>query len=122
MIHGKEELENAIKASNILFGNSSAEDLKSLNEQTFLAVFEGVPQAEIALNEIEAGYSIVDAFVKNEFLASGNETRRALKENAVAVNKAKVKEDYLITCTDLINGKYVLLQKGKKNYYLLKAV
>jgi tyrosyl-tRNA synthetase len=74
MIHGKEELENAIKASNILFGNSSAEDLKSLNEQTFLAVFEGVPQAEIALNEIEAGYSIVDAFVKNEFLASGNET------------------------------------------------
>lgn len=122
MIHGKEELENAIKASNILFGNSSAEDLKSLNEQTFLAVFDGVPQAEVSRSEIEAGYSIVDAFVKNEFLASGNETRRALKENAVAVNKAKVKEDYVISLADLINSKYILLQKGKKNYYLLKAI
>lgn len=120
MIHGKEELENAIKASSILFGNATTEDLKSLNEQTFLAVFDGVEQAIVAKKEIETGYSIIEAFAANGFLASNSEVRRALKENAISVNKQKVTESYTISTTDLLNDKFVLLQKGKKNYYLLK--
>lgn len=120
MIHGKEELENAIKASSILFGNATTEDLKSLNEQTFLAVFDGVDQAVVAKNEIESGYSIIEAFAANGFLASNSEVRRALKENAISVNKQKVTESYTISTADLLNDKFVLLQKGKKNYYLLK--
>ncbi|MEY2701917.1 MAG: Tyrosine--tRNA ligase [Bacteroidota bacterium] len=120
MIHGKEELENAIKASSILFGNATTEDLKSLNEQTFLAVFDGVEQAIVAKKEIETGYSIIEAFAANGFLASNSEVRRALKENAISVNKQKVTESYTINTADLLNDKFVLLQKGKKNYYLLK--
>lgn len=120
MIHGKEELENAIKASSILFGNATTEDLKSLNEQTFLAVFDGVEQAIVAKKEIETGYSIIEAFAANGFLASNSEVRRALKENAISVNKQKVTESYTISTADLLNDKFVLLQKGKKNYYLLK--
>ena len=120
MIHGKEELENAIKASSILFGNATTEDLKSLNEQTFLAVFDGVDQAIVAKKEIEAGYGIIEAFASNGFLASNSEVRRALKENAISVNKQKVTESYTISTADLLNDKFVLLQKGKKNYYLLK--
>nr|WP_298659159.1 tyrosine--tRNA ligase [uncultured Flavobacterium sp.] len=120
MIHGKEELENAIKASSILFGNATTEDLKSLNEQTFLAVFDGVEQAIVAKKEIESGYNIIEAFAANGFLASNSEVRRALKENAISVNKQKVTESYTINTADLLNDKFVLLQKGKKNYYLLK--
>lgn len=121
MIHGKEELDNAIKASSILFGNATTEDLKSLNEQTFLAVFDGVEQALVAKKEIESGYSIIEAFAANGFLTSNSEVRRALKENAISVNKQKVTETYTITASDLINDKFVLLQKGKKNYYLLRV-
>jgi tyrosyl-tRNA synthetase len=120
MIHGKEELENAIKASSILFGNATTEDLKSLNEQTFLAVFDGIEQAIVAKKEIESGYNIIEAFAANGFLASNSEVRRALKENAISVNKQKVTESYTINTADLLNDKFVLLQKGKKNYYLLK--
>jgi len=120
MIHGKEELENAIKASSILFGNATTEDLKSLNEQTFLAVFDGIEQAIVAKKEIESGYNIIEAFAANGFLASNSEVRRALKENAISVNKQKVTESYTISTADLLNDKFVLLQKGKKNYYLLK--
>ncbi len=120
MIHSKEELENAIKASSILFGNATTEDLKSLNEQTFLAVFDGVEQAIVAKKEIESGYNIIEAFAANGFLASNSEVRRALKENAISVNKQKVTELYTISTADLLNDKFVLLQKGKKNYYLLK--
>ena len=123
MVHSREDFENAVKASNILFGNSSADDLKNLDEATFLDVFEGVPQAEIPLADIEAGVNIVDAFVaKGAFLSSNNEARRALKENAISVNKAKVTEEYGLSVSDLINNKFILLQKGKKNYYVIRAV
>lgn len=122
MIHGKEEYEKAVKASNILFGNSSTEDLKSLDENTFLAVFDGVDQAEVTKEEINNGYGIIDAFAKNGFMSSNSEVRRSLKENAISVNKEKVKEDFVITSADLINNKFVLLQKGKKNYFILRVV
>jgi tyrosyl-tRNA synthetase len=122
MTHGEEAYENAIKASNILFGNSTAEDLKSLNEQTFLDVFDGVPQAEIERSVIENGLEIVPAFAETGFLKSNGEVRRALNENSISVNKEKVKEDFVITISDLIADKFVLLQRGKKSYFLLKVV
>ena len=122
MTHGKEAYDNAIKASNILFGKSTADDLKSLDEQTFLDVFDGVPQAEIERSVIENGLGIVPAFADTKFLNSNGEVRRALKENSISVNKEKVKDDCVITISDLIADKFVLLQRGKKSYFLLKVV
>ncbi|APY10626.1 tyrosine--tRNA ligase [Seonamhaeicola sp. S2-3] len=123
MVHSKEDLDNAIKASNILFGKSTSEDLKALNEQTFLDVFDGVPQTEISKSDIENGLGMIAALAeKGGFLKSNGEARRALKENSISVNKEKVKEDYSITAADLINNKFVLLQRGKKNYFILRVV
>ncbi|MFB9055465.1 tyrosine--tRNA ligase [Mariniflexile ostreae] len=122
-VHSKEDLDNAIKASDILFGNSTGDDLKRLNEKTFLEVFEGVPQTEISKTEIENGLDIIAALAEQGgFLKSNGEARRALKENSISVNKEKVQEGYLITANDLINNKFVLLQRGKKNYFVLKIV
>jgi len=122
MTHGKEAYENAVKASSILFGNSTASDLKTLNEKTFLDVFEGVPQAEISREDLEKGIEIVEALnEKSGFLKSNGEARRALKENSISVNKEKVSEDYKITIDDLIANKYILLQRGKRNYFLLNV-
>ena len=120
MVHSQDDLDNATKASNILFGKSTSEDLKKLNEKTFLDVFEGVPQAEISKSELEDGLDMIGALAdKTGFLASNSDARRELKQNSISVNKEKVKGDYLITASDLINGKYVLLQRGKKNYFVL---
>ncbi len=122
MVHSQDDLDNAIKASEILFGKSTSTDLKGLNEKTFLDVFEGVPQAEVALKDIEEGLDMIGALAaKTGFLGSNGEARRELKQNSISVNKEKVKEDYTITAADLINGKYVLLQRGKKNYFVLVA-
>ncbi|PKA97913.1 tyrosyl-tRNA synthetase [Flavobacteriaceae bacterium MAR_2009_75] len=123
MVHSKEDLENAQKASTILFGKSTSEDLKKLDEKTFLDVFEGVPQAEIALSELENGLDMIGALAdKTAFLGSNSEARRELKQNSISVNKEKVKADYMITASDLINEKFILLQRGKKNYFVLVAV
>jgi len=123
MVHSKDDLDNAIKASAILFGKSTSNDLKQLNEQTFLDVFDGVPQTEISKNDIENELDIIGALAeKGGFLKSNGEARRALKENSISVNKEKVKDDYKITTKDLINNKFVLLQRGKKSYFILKIV
>ena len=123
MVHSKDDLDNAIKASNILFGKSTGDDLKQLNEQTFLDVFDGVPLTEISQSDIENGLDIIAALAeKGGFLKSNGEARRALKENSISVNKEKVKEDYSISKMDLINNKFVLLQRGKKNYFVLRIV
>ncbi|MGB0882960.1 MAG: tyrosine--tRNA ligase, partial [Vicingaceae bacterium] len=124
-VHSKEDLEAAINASEILFmkGQEAVDGLKSMSAQVFEDVFEGVPQAEIALSEIETGVSIIDALSsKTNFLKSGGEARRALKENSISVNKDKVKDDKMLNTNDLINGKYILLQRGKKNYFIVKAI
>ena len=121
MTHGQEAFDNAIKASQILFGKSTSEDLKSLDEQTFLDIFEGVPQASVSKEDIENGLDMIGALAaKTGFLNSNGEARRALKENAISVNKEKVKEDFVISTSDIIANAYVLLQRGKKNYFLLK--
>jgi len=123
MTHGKEAYDNALKASQILFGKSTSDDLKSLDEQTFLDVFDGVPLAEIKKQDLVQGIDIIDAFnEKSSFLSSNGEVRRALKENSISVNKTKVNEGYAITENDLIASKYILLQRGKKKYFLLKVV
>lgn len=120
MVHSKEDLDSAIKASNILFGKSTSEDLMTLDEQTFLDVFDGVTQAEVSREDIDNGLGMIGALAaKTGFLKSNGDARRALKENAISVNKEKVKEDYSITAKDLINNKFVLLQRGKKNYYVV---
>lgn len=120
MVHSKEDLDNAITASSILFGKSTSEDLKKLDEKTFLDIFDGVPQAEVSKSELENGLDMIGALAaKTGFLGSNGEARRELKQNSISVNKEKVKEDYTITKTDLINNKYVLLQRGKKNYFVL---
>ena len=122
MVHSKEALENAIKASNILFGRSTADDLKGLDEKTFLDVFDGVPQAEISKSDLEKGIDIIDALnAKSGFLKSNGEARRALNENSISINKEKVSEEYSISTKDLISKKYILLQRGKKNYFILKV-
>lgn len=123
MVHSEEELENAIIASNILFGKSTEEELRSLSEADFLAVFDGVPQAELSINVLGNGLAIIEALSDHSgFLKSRGEARRALKENSISLNKTKVTgEDYLITENDLINKKYLLFQRGKKNYFLLKT-
>ena len=121
MTHGQEAFDNAIKASQILFGKSTSEDLKSLDEQTFLDIFEGVPQASVSKEDINNGLDMIGALAaKTGFLNSNGEARRALKENAISVNKEKVKEDFVISSSDIIANAYVLLQRGKKNYFLLK--
>lgn len=120
LVHGKDAYENAVRASEVLFGKSTAEDLMQLDEQTFLDVFEGVPQAEITTNDIDNGLDIVVAFNdKSGFMKSNGEVRRALAENSISVNKTKVSEGFQITKSDLIAGKYILLQRGKKQNYLL---
>ncbi|MCT4561809.1 MAG: tyrosine--tRNA ligase [Crocinitomicaceae bacterium] len=119
-VHGQEDLEMAIAASNILFGKSTADDLKKLSESDFFAVFEGVPTAILPKSELNEGMSMVDALAgKTNFLKSNGEARRELKANAVSVNKEKVGEEYVVEAKDLINDKYLLIGKGKKNNYIL---
>jgi tyrosyl-tRNA synthetase len=121
-VHSKEDLDAAISASSILFkkGQEAIDDLKKMSEQVFKDVFEGVPKAKISLIDIKNGISILDAlFGKTQFLKSLGEARRALKENSVSVNKEKVKEDQVLNTESLINGKYILLQRGKKNYFVI---
>jgi tyrosyl-tRNA synthetase len=121
-VHSKTDLEKAQQASNALFSNN-IDDLKQLDEATFLEVFEGVPQAEISKSEIEIGINIVDVLnTKTGFFKSNGEARRALTANSIAVNKTKVTENFELSIENLINHKFVLLQSGKKNYFVVKAV
>lgn len=122
-VHGKEETDKAIKASSILFGKSTKEDFLSLDETTFLSLFEGVPQKEVSLNILKNGISILDALSEiSGFLSSKNEAKRALKEKSISVNQEKVSDDFIINESNLIQGKYVLLQRGKKSYFILKGI
>ena len=123
LVHGREELQKAQKASQILFGNSTSDDLRQLDAKTFLEVFDGVPQAEVTRTEIAAGLDMIAALsAKTGFIASNSEARRALKEKSIAVNKEKVEESYIIGEKDIIDDKFVLLQRGKKNYFVIVIV
>ena len=117
-VHGAEDLKIAIKATNILFGKSTTEDLKSLDEETFLSVFEGVPQFEIKKESLNS--KILDVLAeKTQIFSSKGEARRMIQSNAVSINKEKISENLQLTENNLINKKYILVQKGKKNYFLI---
>ena len=121
-VHSEADYQSAVDASEILFGKSTTEMLKKLDEETLLAVFEGVPMAEINKNEISRGIPIIEFLSeKTTITSSKGEARRMLKEGSIGINKTKVSEDYTITENDLLKNLYMLVQKGKKNYYLVKA-
>ncbi len=121
MVHSAEDVVRVEQAAQILFGKATTDSLKALDAQTLLDIFEGVPQAEVTAEKLAAdGLSITDALAaETGFLKSNGEARRALKENSISVNKEKVTEAKHITSSDLICGNYVLLQRDKKNYFLL---
>ncbi|KQR93347.1 tyrosine--tRNA ligase [Chryseobacterium sp. Leaf180] len=120
-VHGREEYEKAVKASEILFGKSTAEDLVGIDEDIFLEIFDGVPQKEMPKEEI-LGKNISDLLAETGFLKSKSEAARELKGNAISVNKEKINDTFSPEENHFINGKYLLLQKGKKNYFILKAI
>lgn len=120
MVHSAQDLESAEKASEILFGKSTAESLKALSEDLFLEIFEGVPQARIPREDLDGGLDMIAALsAKTGFLKSNGEARRELKQRSISVNKTRVDEDYTISGADLIRDRFVLLQRGKKNYFVL---
>jgi tyrosyl-tRNA synthetase len=123
MVHSKEEYEMAVEASQILFGKGTAENLRKLNESTFLAVFEGVPQFSMSKSELKEGINVIDLLTeKTEVFPSKGELRRTIQGNGLSINKEKIGNPDLIVNTDyLIGDKYILAQKGKKNYYLIIA-
>ncbi len=121
MVHGQEALDSALKTTEILFKKKATiDDFKQLTVNEIIDGFDGVPQATISRTDFNAGLSAIDALAgKGGFLDSNGEARRQLKQNAISVNKVKIKEDYVITENDLIHDKFVVLGKGKQDNYLL---
>jgi tyrosyl-tRNA synthetase len=122
-VHSREDYEAAVEASQILFGKGTTETLKKLSEDMLLSVFEGVPRSEVPASVVIQGAGILEFLAEHTgIFASKGEARRMIKDNAVSVNKEKVGEDHVITTDHLLNGKYILVQKGKKNYFLVRAL
>ncbi len=122
-VHSEEDYHTALEASEILFGKGTTDTLKNLSEDTFLSVFEGVPQCVIAKSELMNNIPIVDFLTDlTRIFSSKSEARRMLKEGCVFMNKEKINESFFLSEPQLLNGKYFLFQKGKKNYFLVKAV
>lgn len=122
MVHSQEELDNAKLASKILFGSSTFEDLKKIKKEFFIEIFNGVPQFEISLDKVSSGLKIIEALTLNSiFLKSNAEARRLLVQNSISINKNKVDQNYIISDEDIVND-CILIQKGKKNYFLLKVI
>ena len=122
MVHSQEELDNAMLASKILFGSSTFEDLKKIKKEFFIEIFNGVPQFEISLDKVSSGLKIIEALTLNSiFLKSNAEARRLLVQNSISINKNKVDQNYIISDQDIVND-CILIQKGKKNYFLLKVI
>ena len=120
-VHSKEDYEAAVNASEILFGKGTAQSLAALPEKLFLSIFDGVPQFNLPLSTIENGCGVVDFLAEHtQIFASKGEARRMLKDNGVSINKSKVKEDAIVTKDNLLNQRYILVQKGKKNYFIIK--
>lgn len=123
MVHGELQYENAAKASAILFSKSFKQDIETIDEATFFELIAGVPLATIDRADLESGLDMIAALsAKTQFLKSNSEARRALKENAVSVNKQKVGESYVLSSADLIKKSYIILNKGKRFTYILKVV
>jgi len=124
MVHDEDEYNKAVEASQILFGNATTESLAKLDKATFLSVFEGVPTCEVDRAKLIAGVPIVELLAtETEIFPSKGELRRTIKGNGLSLNNVKLTDqEYLVTAADLINGAYILVQKGKKNYTIIEAV
>ena len=121
IVHSEEEMNKSSEASNVLFSKNFHNEISKIDEKTFLEIFEGVPSAEIKYNELKGGMEIIKLLSeKTGFLSSNSIARRSLEENSISVNKTKVDLTYLIEKKDLINDKYILLNKGKKSTFLVK--
>jgi tyrosyl-tRNA synthetase len=121
-VHSEADFNASVEASAILFGAGTTETLHNLSEDMFLAVFEGVPQSEIAKSILEAGIPVIEFLAdETDIFPSRGEARRTIKENALSINKEKVGDEKVVGVDDLLNGKYILVQKGKKNYFLVKV-
>ena len=118
-VHSVADYETAVSASELLFGKGTTEQLNALDRATMLSVFEGVPQYAVARSRIDEGVSLIDLAAETGMFASKGEIRRELKQNSISVNKAKVGEDCRLTAADILSCGSILVQKGKKNYYLL---
>ena len=122
-VHGEEAYENAAKASEVLFSKTASEDIRKLDETTFLDIFDGVPMVELQRDLFSEGLDIIGALSeKTNFLKSNSEARRALKENSISVNMVKVAEGFIITQENLINNRFVLLERGKKTKFIIRVV
>lgn len=123
MVHSEEDYNAAVEASDILFGNATSAALKKLDEDTLLAVFEGVPRFEVAKSVLDEGVKAVDLFVDDAAVfASKGEMRKLVQGGGVSLNKEKLSAfDQVITSADLLDSKYLLVQRGKKNYFLIIA-
>jgi tyrosyl-tRNA synthetase len=125
MVHSKEEYEMALKASEILFGKSSTDDLASLDERTFLAVFEGVPQVQLSqavYSNLENVLDLVAEKTDFKLFPSKGEARKMILGGGVSINKEKVEDPQGPVTYSLLQGKYLLVQKGKKNYVIVEVV
>jgi len=119
-VHSQDDYQKAVDASEILFCSGTLETIQTIDEQTFLSVFEGVPHFNISKEQIATPISITDFLCETAaILPSKSEARRALKENSICINKKRINDDYKISTADLINNKYILVQRGKKNYFLV---
>ena len=122
MVHGREEYDKAVSASQMLFGNATSEALKALDEKTFLAVFDGVPTFDVPASALPSGILDVLAVQTNVFPSKG-EARKMIQGGGVSINKEKVSSiDYVVDTKDVMDDKYILVQKGKKNYYIINVV
>jgi tyrosyl-tRNA synthetase len=123
MVHSREEYERAVQASKILFGKSTTEELKALDEKTFLSVFEGVPVHEVPRGKLEEGIGVMELLAgESGVFGSKGEVKRMIKNGGLSINKEKVQSmDARVNSARLLNNKYLLVQKGKKNYYIIKS-
>lgn len=124
MVHSREDYDTAVRASEILFGNATKETLSSIDEETFLSVFDGVPMAEVSKSDLDGTTGLLDLLVsKCGFFKSNGELRKLIQSGGISINKEKVSDpQYMPTADDLVEGSYMLIQKGKKNYFLVHAV
>lgn len=124
MVHSREDYDTAVRASEILFGNATKETLSSIDEETFLSVFDGVPMAEVSKSDFDGSTGLLDLLVsKCGFFKSNGELRKLIQSGGISINKEKISDpQYMPTTDDLVEGSYMLVQKGKKNYFLVHVV
>ena len=120
-VHSEHDYETAVAASELLFGKGTTEQLNNLDRDTLLSVFEGVPQFTVSRSRLDEGVSLVDLAAEVGMFSSKGEIRRELKQNSISVNKAKVAEDCRLTADDILSCGSILVQKGKKNYFILNV-